>query len=531
MDFIPAGTNTATTDCTTYIQAAINALSSTGGVVDFPPGFYKISAAITVSSPGIKLRGSGVTSTYIVQYTPDTDGILFAPSTAGVTAAYLSAPAIENINVVANVAAYTTGTTGAGVRFRQCNGYKLFSASCNNFPEGIVVEGGQLGSLKSFQVNTSAGTLLSNSALLTFKTADYGAGLKQRCFTVQIEDFRLSAGNLRTSCIRIENADGMSFSNGYLAFGDTALATFKHSHDDSYIAAVSFSNVYFDCGPGSTTHAVLLANDSFLNTNNFNIKLGSGCFIGNSSGSAVEVLKSNTMLFSVADCFFVNIDRSAISTTQGLTTLTDWQITSNQFQNCAKVGGIPVLAIGGGRSLVFSDNTISDCGSASSCLQLQGTYKTATITGNSNNTNIEDIGTTAATFDNAFTLSGNSSVFNVGGTSSWSVDVRTNTGSSVTQQTSKTTAVTLNNIEGEIILSNSSLAANTIENFNLINSTIRPNDVILCQRKSGGTGRSYRIYVDSVYNGGCFISIQNLTAGALAESVTIQYKVLRSQIA
>jgi hypothetical protein len=49
MDFIPSGTSTATTDCTTYIQAAINSIKTTGGTVFFPVGTYLVNTTIDLN--------------------------------------------------------------------------------------------------------------------------------------------------------------------------------------------------------------------------------------------------------------------------------------------------------------------------------------------------------------------------------------------------------------------------------------------------------------------------------------------------
>jgi len=50
MDFIPAGTDTATVNCTTYIRNAISAAYTTGVLV-FPSGTYKVTASLIVDQP------------------------------------------------------------------------------------------------------------------------------------------------------------------------------------------------------------------------------------------------------------------------------------------------------------------------------------------------------------------------------------------------------------------------------------------------------------------------------------------------
>lgn len=104
-------------------------------------------------------------------------------------------------------------------------------------------------------------------------------------------------------------------------------------------------------------------------------------------------------------------------------------------------------------------------------------------------------------------------------------------GGAVTQTTSKSTGVTLNNATGQITLNASSLASNTTESFTLTNSLITANDQVIVHRKSGGTAGSYVVGCDSVAAGSCVIYIRNTTGGALAESVVLQFSLLGGLIA
>jgi hypothetical protein len=59
-DFIPAGTNTATTDCASFIQAAINAASAEGGrEVVFSQKTYRINSSLTISTNSLSIDGRG----------------------------------------------------------------------------------------------------------------------------------------------------------------------------------------------------------------------------------------------------------------------------------------------------------------------------------------------------------------------------------------------------------------------------------------------------------------------------------------
>ncbi len=100
-------------------------------------------------------------------------------------------------------------------------------------------------------------------------------------------------------------------------------------------------------------------------------------------------------------------------------------------------------------------------------------------------------------------------------------------GGAVTQATSKGTGVTLNAPTGQITLNAASLAAGAAVSFLLTNSYIASTDVLLFSTSGGvATGGTYAISA-AVLNGSANIAITNLSAGALAEAVVINYVLLK----
>jgi hypothetical protein len=108
------------------------------------------------------------------------------------------------------------------------------------------------------------------------------------------------------------------------------------------------------------------------------------------------------------------------------------------------------------------------------------------------------------------------------------IGYETGAGGVVTQATDKTTAVTLNKLCGTITLHAQSLAAAAETGFTLTNSTIAATDVVVANIKGVGTVNSYQLTVDGVANGSCHITLANLSAGALAEALTINFAVIKS---
>jgi uncharacterized protein (DUF1778 family) len=96
----------------------------------------------------------------------------------------------------------------------------------------------------------------------------------------------------------------------------------------------------------------------------------------------------------------------------------------------------------------------------------------------------------------------------------------------VTQATSKSTAVTLNKSAGRITMNAASLGATTNVSFTLNNSLISTNDVLILNVAASATAASYNLWVDSLNNGSASITLRNTTAGALAEAVVINFALI-----
>lgn len=110
------------------------------------------------------------------------------------------------------------------------------------------------------------------------------------------------------------------------------------------------------------------------------------------------------------------------------------------------------------------------------------------------------------------------------------VGYSTGSGGSVTQATSKSTGVTLNNINGQITMNGAALAGGAGVGFVLTNNTISADDVVYVCIKSGASNQSYLIGVDQVSAGSCRIHLRNLSGGSLSEALVLQYVVIKGSI-
>lgn len=150
---------------------------------------------------------------------------------------------------------------------------------------------------------------------------------------------------------------------------------------------------------------------------------------------------------------------------------------------------------------------------------LTGTPTAPTAAGGTNTT---QVATTA--FVQAAVAAGSGHIENGAG----GVGYGTGSGGTVTQLTSKSTGVTLNKTNGQIVTSSSNMAAGATEIFTVTNSTVAATDTIIIHRASGGTNDRYRVGIDAVAAGSFVVVIQNYSGGALAQALTLNFAVIKA---
>jgi hypothetical protein len=97
----------------------------------------------------------------------------------------------------------------------------------------------------------------------------------------------------------------------------------------------------------------------------------------------------------------------------------------------------------------------------------------------------------------------------------------------VTQATSKSTAVTLNKPAGRITMDAASLATATNATFTLNNSFISANDTVILTISGGqATAGSYNVFANSLGTGTVSITLRNISGGSLSEAIVINFAVI-----
>jgi len=97
----------------------------------------------------------------------------------------------------------------------------------------------------------------------------------------------------------------------------------------------------------------------------------------------------------------------------------------------------------------------------------------------------------------------------------------------VTQATSKSTAVTLNKAAGVITMNNASLATATNATFTLNNSFISANDTVILTIAGGqATAGSYNVFANALAAGTVSITLRNISGGTLSEAIVINFAII-----
>jgi hypothetical protein len=97
----------------------------------------------------------------------------------------------------------------------------------------------------------------------------------------------------------------------------------------------------------------------------------------------------------------------------------------------------------------------------------------------------------------------------------------------VTQATSKSTAVTLNKPAGRITMDAASLATATNATFTLNNSFISANDTVILTISGGqATAGSYNVFANNLGTGTVSISLRNISGGSLSEAVVLNFAII-----
>jgi hypothetical protein len=109
---------------------------------------------------------------------------------------------------------------------------------------------------------------------------------------------------------------------------------------------------------------------------------------------------------------------------------------------------------------------------------------------------------------------------------SGSIGYAAGNGGAVTQLTNKTTAVSLNELSGEVTMNNAALAAGATVTFTMNNTTSAATDLIVINPVSG-TANAYKVQGICAASS-VSVSVTNETAGSLSEAVVLRFAIFKA---
>jgi len=104
-------------------------------------------------------------------------------------------------------------------------------------------------------------------------------------------------------------------------------------------------------------------------------------------------------------------------------------------------------------------------------------------------------------------------------------------GGTVTQATSKSTAVTLNKPCGAITMHNAPLAAGATVGFTLNNTQLGAFDSLCVEQVTSHTPAAYNTWVDSKNAGAAFIILKNVSGVSLSEPMVLSFTIIKGATA
>ncbi len=356
----------------------------------------------TIQWGGTYIDWNGAT---VFQHTPNIDSVVFQPTTAGVTAAFLNGGGMGN-GTISHALVAATSTQGNAFKNVQCNGLRIENMTFN---DGDVTQaGGQFMRYNGCSFFAANGSNRgSGTALVHFQDAIYGGTNYQKPFTSVVENWKASATKLRDAIFRIHSGDGINIGEGYGGNGASCICLLLSDHTNSSIASCSIIGAYLDCvNPSTGTPNVIEIRDDGDATSWVYGLIVANNWMGNGSGVGILCRKANVQALTIIGNVVVNMV-SWMFDLQGSSS-TDYVISGNQSQN-----NFGCRFAGNGGTLTFTGNGFNNT-TGTVCLSISaGTWTTGAITGNVNSSaGVADYAlNVSTTFTNGLSVVGNGSAY------------------------------------------------------------------------------------------------------------------------
>lgn len=432
--------------------------------------------------------------------------------------------------VVSSTTASSSGTTGA---FTLAGGMGILGS--------IFADGGRVVIGPTSQSVCISGTTTTATFFQSQGTSTTTAGMS---------NVRWSANALGAACVFaksrgaavgthavVTNNDvlGLVIANGSDGAAFRESAHIRFDVDGSTISSTSMPGriVFLTTPSGSVTPAEVMRIDAAglvtLNATN-----GTGLTIAKTSGTTL-VVSSTTAATSTTAASVTLAGGLAVAAGAYFGGNCVWQISGTApsiaastvaaFIRCSTAStGCSFTTIAGntGEGVLWFGDTDTETGSGA----IRYAHSTDTLKLQAGGVNAQlALTATAATFASTAPVTFGASALSTHATAG--VGYATGAGGTVTQATSKATAVTLSKVCGTITMNAAALAAGATVSFTWTNTAIAATDFIGLRHDSAGTVGAYQVDVTPAA-GSATITVTNRSAGSLSEAIVLKFAVVKA---
>lgn len=214
------------TDDTASVQLAINAASVSGGVVYFPPGTYRITDTLNITSSGVTLEGAGPSASQLYCDNTNKDSVYLQG---------LSAPGIYDCHIRNLKFQHVSKTAGAAIRLYRANRVRIENVlifdgwngfDCRTVNDVLIAGSVCAGMLGAYGVRFSApGDNSERSDILTLRDTVFsmdnngGDGILWDGFAQTLRCFGVGVISANYG-LRVRNTAGTVYAPGFGEFVD-----------------------------------------------------------------------------------------------------------------------------------------------------------------------------------------------------------------------------------------------------------------------------------------------------------------------
>ena len=363
-------------DAATDDYAAVNALTQAGNTMEFPYGNYVIKTTWTIAINTFNITGETGRRPTITNSVAGaaSDCIEFTTSDPDGAAVFGSGCSIRNILITASD---DNMTGGAALKVVKHSGFSCTNIVTLKHPYGIDLHGVRNSDFSDFYLYHTGSTTVNSSALLRIDGMLNDDASYSIPWTTTFGDFHIGCGDTVDYAILILHADGLHFSNAYIAGAhediiriapDVALNTAVNCQfDNVFLDPTLFSDhdFYID----STTASVqgILINNVFFGASDiYGLIITGGLttdvLVNNSKFQNIDLagitVDDASLRLQVSNCAFVNCRTDADSGAAVYLANANVAIVSNSvFHNAAPVAAWGIIADGTYNKVILSGNS------------------------------------------------------------------------------------------------------------------------------------------------------------------------------